>query len=54
MGVLVAYPLATAREARYRVGPAFDGPVLVRVLLHELAGCRAGQRQRAAGLLGMF
>lgn len=35
---LVAYPLAEAREAGRRVGPAFDDPVLVRVLLHELAG----------------
>ncbi|TCB98404.1 hypothetical protein E0H26_08450 [Micromonospora zingiberis] len=36
--VLVAYPLARAREAGHRVGPAYDDPVLVRVLLHELAG----------------
>lgn len=36
--VLVAYPVARAREAGYGVGPAFDDPVLVRVLLHELAG----------------
>ncbi|WP_341720786.1 hypothetical protein QQG74_14390 [Micromonospora sp. FIMYZ51] len=36
--VLVAYPVASAREASQGAGRAFDDPVLVRVLLHELAG----------------
>ncbi len=36
--VLVAYPVARAREAGHDGGQAFDDPVLMRVLLHELAG----------------